>query len=270
VLKALEENKIHIDLISGASAGSMIACLYSVGYTTEEIKGIAEKYAKSFVLDFSISGIYSYLKSLATLKPKKIDGFISGDKIKNIFDSCCEQKGCIKIKETKIPIAIPCVNINTSKVCMFVSNKSNLTDSDDVCYDDDIDLAEAVRASSSYPVVFKPYVVKGSKMVDGGIRENMPVDVLKRMGANRILAVNLGYAGQADSEMDDILEIAIQCIDIMAYQLTEGLADKADFVLKPKVYDVNMFDVKRIPECIQRGYDAAISAMPAIKRALYH
>lgn len=270
VLKALNEKHIYPDLISGTSAGSMVASLYSVGYSPHEIEEITLKNAKGFAIDFNMGDIFSYVKSLISRNPKKIDGFIKGDKIKKIFDFCCIQKGCVNIKDAKLPIAIPAVDINSAKICMFVSNKTNLIDNEDFCYEDDIDIATAVRASISYPVVFKPCIFKNKKFVDGGVRDNVPVKILKDMGAHRILAVNLGYAGQTDSAMDDILEIAVQCIDIMAYQLSENMAQSANIILKPKVYDVNMFDIKRIPECIERGYRATIDAMPTIKKALMY
>ena len=268
VLKALNENRIYPDLISGTSAGSMVASLYSVGYTLDEIKDITVKNAKGFAIDFNMGDIFSYVKSLVSRNPKKIDGFIKGDKIKKVFDFYCSQKGCVSIKDVKIPIAIPAVDINSGKMCMFVSSKTNLIDNNDIYYEDDIDIATAVRASSSYPIVFKPCVFKNKKFVDGGVRDNVPVKILKDMGADRILAVNLGYAGQADSSIDDILEIAVQCIDIMAYQLSENMSQSANIILKPKIYDVNLFDIKRIPECIERGYRATIDAMPSIKKAL--
>ena len=268
VLKALEENGMRPNIISGTSAGSIVAALYSVGYTPDQIKEIAEKNAKKIIIDFDIGEIYSYVKSLFLNRPKKIDGFIKGDKIKNLINEYCKQKGCQDIRNTVLPIAIPAVDINTGKMIVFVSNKKGCLDQKDVEYDDDIDLATAVRASSSYPVVFKPCMVKGKTLVDGGIRNNIPVSVLKTMGADRVIAVNLGYVGKAENEVDDVLEIAVQSIDIMAYQISKELVNEANYVLLPEVYEVKLFDVSKISECIQRGYEAAISAMPLIKKAL--
>ena len=268
VLKALEENGITPSFISGTSSGSIIASLYSANLNLNEIEEIFMKNAKNIIIDFDLSELFMYVKSLMLNLHKSIDGFIKGDRIKKVLTDTFTRKGCLYIKEMGIPIAIPAVDINTAKTIMFVSDKRNLFDNDDVIYDDDIDIASAVRASISIPVVFRPCTVKGRKLVDGGIKESVPIDVLKLMGADKVLAVNLGYAGKVVSDIDDVLEIAVQALDIMAYQMSRPMLKQADYVLMPEVYDVKLLEVGRIPECIKRGYEAAIKKMPEIKKAL--
>lgn len=268
VLKALEENGIRPGLVSGTSAGSLIAALYCSGYNPDEIKHIVEANTKNAIIDFDVREIYSYVKSLFAGRPNKIDGFIKGNKIQKIVDDQCKKKGCKYIKEVKKPIAIPAVDINSAKINMFVSDRNLFKDQKEIVYDDDIELATAVRASISYPAVFKPCIVKGRRLVDGGVRNNIPVGVLKTMGADRIIAVNLGYAGKVNKDIDDVLEIAVQSIDIMAYVISKDLVKEANYVLLPEVYDVKLLETARIPECIERGYQAAVKVMPEMKRAL--
>ncbi len=270
VLKALEENRIYPNYISGTSAGSIVAGLYSSGYKADEIEQIFRKYAGRIIIDFDIGEIYSYVMSLFMKKPKNIDGFIKGNRIKELIDKYCSEKGCKYIKDAKIPVAIPAVDINSAKTIMFISSRQGLNEKSDIEYDDHIDLATAVRASSSYPVIFKPCMVKGKRLVDGGIKNNIPVKVLKDMGAKKVLAVNLGYVGKANEGVDNLLEIAVQSVDIMAHQISKWLVKDANYVILPEVYDVKLLEVSRIPECIERGYQAAIASMPEIKRALYY
>lgn len=268
VLKALEENKLIPDYISGTSSGSLIAALYGCGYNSREIMDIVLKNSKGLVVDFDIKEITAYIRAIMIGKTKKTDGFVKGEQIKRMINGFCKQKGCMYIKDTKFPIAMPAVDINTSRVTMFVSDKKGLQDKSDIEYDDNIDIATAVRASISYPVILKPCMVRGKKLVDGGIKDNVPVRVLKAMGANRVIAVNLGYVGQAKDEIDDVWEIGVQALDIMAYQISKELVKEANYVLLPKVYDIKLFDVSKISECIERGYKAAAAAMPSIRRAL--
>lgn len=268
VLKALEENGIFPHVMSGTSVGSIVAALYSVGYKPDEIREIAIKHTKGLAVDFDVKEIYSFIQSIFTGKMKKIDGLIRGEIIKKLVDGYCKQKGCRLIKDVHLPLAIPAVDINTSKIVMFVSDKKNLPLRSDMEYEDSIDIATAVRASSSYPVVFKPCMVNGKRLVDGGLRYNIPAGILRAMGARNVIAVNLGYVGKANQEVDDVLEIAMQSVDIMAYQISKELVKDANYVLLPEVYDVKLLDVSRIPECVERGYQAAMKAMPYIKRAL--
>jgi len=268
VLKALEENGIIPNYISGTSSGSIIASLYSVGLNSHEIEELFKNNAKNMILDFDFSELFMYVKSLMLNLHKNIDGFIKGDRIKKVLSDTFNYRGCVHIKQMGIPVAIPAVDINTSKMVMFVSDKKNLLDKDDVIYDDDIDVATAVRASISMPVIFRPCNVKGRKLVDGGIKNSIPVEVLRQMGADKVLAVNLGYAGKVVPDIDNVLEIAFQAIDIMSYQISKPIVKQADYVLLPEVYDVKLLEVSRISECIERGYEATIKKMPNIKMAL--
>lgn len=270
VIKALEENGIYPDMISGNSSGSIVAALYSSGYKSDQMIDILIKNANKSIVDLNIGKVIDYAKSIFMGRPKKIDGFIDGNRVKKLMDDYCTKSGCKYIRDSLIPLAIPAVDINTSRIVMFVSNKAGMKDQKEIEFDDDIDVATAVRASISYPAVFKPCMVKGKRLVDGGIRDNVPVRILRKMGANRVLAVNLGYVGKADNDIDDALEIAIQAIDIMAYQITRESIKEANYVLLPEVYDVRLLEVSRIPECIERGYKAALKSMPAIRRALYY
>ena len=189
VLKALEENKLVPDILSGTSSGSIVAALYSIGYNPNEIEEIVRKNVKNIKMEFDLRYIFANLRMMLLSRDKKIDGFIKGDIFKKMINNCCIKKGCIKIKDTIKPLAIPAVDINTSKIVMFISDKKMFTQNSEIELDDDIDLAMAVRASISYPVVFKPCKVKGKRLVDGGIRDNVPVNILRFMGADKIIAV---------------------------------------------------------------------------------
>jgi len=298
VLKALEEAGIRIDMISGTSAGSIVAALYAVGYTPREIEKIFLQFDGSGLADYDIKkvipffidflllkrccerkkknlididfvGLLAFIGNTILHRNAKIDGFVKGNVIEKAMYHYCNERDACHIKDTKIPIAIPAVDINSAEKIMFVSNKEYFRHTkDDTIYIDDVLLSEAVRASSAFPVVFKPKMYKGRRLVDGGVRDNVPTRVLKQMGTDRILAVNLGYSGQLKEEVDNIFEIAMQSMSIMAYQMTKHSLADADYVFKPEIYDVKLLEADRIQECIDRGYLAAKKAMPAIREAL--
>lgn len=270
VLQALEDNGIYPQLVSGTSVGSIIGALYCSGYRPEEIREIFEIHVKNSenLIDFDLEIFFWFIKSVFLKQTGKVDGFIKGDKIRRLVEEYCTKKGCKHVKETILPIAIPAVDINTSQIHMFVSDKKYLEDTNDIKYDDDVELATAVRASISYPVIFKPLIFKGKRLVDGGIRNNLPVSVLKSMGADKVIAVNLGYAGELVKEVDNIFEIAVHSIDVMAYQISKELMKEADYVLQPKVYNISLFEVCKMQECMEKGYKAVIKAMPEIREVI--
>ncbi|MGE4283562.1 MAG: patatin-like phospholipase family protein [Clostridia bacterium] len=297
VLRAFEEAGIPIHMISGTSSGSIVASLYASGYTPREIERIFLKFGNEDIadpdwgktmpfmidlmlfkrsrerehldlIDFDYLGVMVFILNWIFRREGKIDGFIKGDALENIVKKCCADKGIIILSQTVIPLAIPAVDINTAQTVMFTSDKSLFKDTRDTIYIDDAEIWDAVRASAGFPVVFKPKMFRGRRLVDGGVTDNVPTKVLKSMGADKVVAVNLGYSGQSKEEIDNVFEIAAQSIDVMAYHLSKITVADADYVIKPEIYDVKLLETSRIRECIQRGYIQTNLAMPEIRRKL--
>lgn len=292
VLKALEENNIKIDMISGTSAGSIVASLYAMGYSPDELSKTFKEFQykslwdyeykyflpflfnilllgkKKNIIDFDIVGIFAILIGLIFKKNIKIDGFIKGNRIEKIIFELSQKANKLLIKDAKIPLAIPSVDINSAENVVFTSKLIKNMAGDDTIYIDDATMYEAVRSSIAFPVIFKPKIFRGRHLVDGGLRDNVPVEILSRLGADKIIAVNLGYSGQNKNSVSNIFEIATQSVEIMAYQVSKTTLSKANFVLKPEIYDVSLLENSRIEECIERGYISANKAMDDIKTAL--
>lgn len=264
VLKALEENRLFPSWISGASAGSIVASLYSIGYTPGDMEKIALT-LKNDLFDPSYAEIILGLVKWVLGKQLPIDGIIKGNKVKKLVDELT--KGC-GINEVRVPLAITAVDINNGQTIMFVSNKNGLKDTAHIKYIDDVKIADAVRASIAIPVIFKPFFVHGMRLVDGGVNDGMPITVLKDMGAPKVVGINLGYSGQMRKGVDNIVEIGNQTIDIMAYQITRYTASRADCIINPHIYDVGLADFDKIPECMEKGYEAVVSNLEMIKRAI--
>ncbi|NLY42385.1 MAG: patatin-like phospholipase family protein [Clostridiaceae bacterium] len=297
VLKAFEEAGVPIHMISGTSSGSIVASLYASGYKPREIEKIFLMFDSSRIADFDWSKIVPYIVDVILLKrtrqigklslvdfdymglllffvnlilkrKAKVDGFIKGNIIENVVkEYCCDRKVFL-MKDTLIPLAVPAVDINSAQTIMFVSDKTNLRETRHIIYVDDAPIWVAVRASASFPVIFKPKMFRGRRLVDGGITYNIPADVLKHMGADKVIAVNLGYSGYPREEVDNIFEIASQSMDIMSYQLSKYRLCNVDYELKPEIYDVKLLEASRIKECIDRGYMAAKQALPSIKKSV--
>jgi NTE family protein len=265
VLKALHDYNMYPSFISGASAGAVVAALYACGYSPEEMELLTLMTDGSDFIDPDCIGILKALWQFVRKKENDLDGIIKGNDLEALFDRLFEGR---LISEVNIPLGISAVDINNGNTIIFVSNKQGFEDTKNTRYIADINLSEAVRASIAIPVIFKPKKLSGMCLVDGGVADNLPVDVLKKMGVKNILGINLGYAGQPRPEVDNIFEIASQTIDIMAYNITSLKTTDASCIITPNVPSIALYDIDDIWQGIQSGYESIKENIFLIKRAL--
>jgi len=261
VLKAFEEKNIKIEYISGNSSGSIVACLYAAGYRPDEILKLFRKYASVIVKNNNI--ILKSLKSI--IFNRKIPyGFISGEKIENLISDMCSKKGIYNISQIEVPLAIPAVNIIDGSLITFVSKglRRAVVDEKEE-YMSDINIGKAVRASSSYPVIFDMCDFKEYKLIDGGVRENIPVDVLYKMGANKTI-VSMFTSKEDNTIPDDLFDILSRSIDIMGFQIKNDEIKKADFILDICINNTKLLDVDKLDMCYEIGYNTAMKNLDKI------
>ena len=115
VLKALEEENIDFQYIAGTSSGSIVATLYAIGYSADEIYALFQKYAKKIrYVDFK--NIIKLIGGLIIQRKIIIDGLTSGEIIEKIIEKACINKGITKIEQVPKKLLIPSVDLNTGKV----------------------------------------------------------------------------------------------------------------------------------------------------------
>jgi NTE family protein len=145
VIKALEENGIKPEAVAGTSIGSIVAALYSMGYSTEKMLEIFKYFAKSIMKTDS----KYFVENIRTSKKLLGYGLISGENTEIAIKECAKQKNIKYIQDIKMPISIPTVDIVESKKYVF----TNMNFDEDY-YINDALIGKAVRASSSYPRSF--------------------------------------------------------------------------------------------------------------------
>jgi NTE family protein len=290
-LRALEEAGLKPKMIAGSSAGSIVASMYATGMTVDEMEESFLKYAP-YVLDIDFAGALGALLRLYPLFRGKpvLDGLIKGNNAEKIINKLTHGR---TMSQANIPLAITATDINDGTPIVFTSAKLDRRDTGNMVFCSNVLISEAVRASIAIPVIFRPKTVevrgKKRRLVDGGVVNNLPVDVLRMMGADRIIGINLGYSGQRQEQVDNIVEIGSQTVDIMMYHITklrnrgENVVElmynrrsivyplnmnRETVVVNPQIYDVSLFEMRKIPECIERGYAAVKSRLPEIKRVL--
>ena len=230
-IKALEEKGIKFDYVSGTSSGSIIATLYACGFTTDEMYKIFTKYAKSIrYIDFE--NIKRFFKNIFTGRGVRIDGLNSGIKIKKLVREVCMQKGIKNIKQIKMPILIPAVDIYTDELCVF-SNNINKEIKSRVNYINDIDIGTAVQASCSYPGIFSPCPFNNKLFVDGGITENLPCKETKKAGANKVLSI-VFEDKEPKKCCNNIFEIINKSFSLLCKELARYELDGTDLFVKNK------------------------------------
>ena len=157
VLKVLEKYNVRPDVIAGTSAGALFGAAYASGINAKELEKIILKINWQNMLDFTY--------------PKK--GIMFGDKLENMLYKLYKGK---YFDELDIPFYCTAVDINEGRLIVFDSG----------------DVTTAVRASISLPGFFVPVEYGGMELIDGGILDPVPVDILKKRGIKKVLAVKLG------------------------------------------------------------------------------
>ncbi len=269
VLKALKERKIPIDMICGSSMGGIVAALYASGYTPDEIEDIVSNLNLGFLGD---NTFYKKIKNALdnnTFKTSKIvfDGILTGNKIEKYLKDIFLKKGVKLFSDVKIPLVVVAVDINTMQTVTFVSNKSLLIDSKDCVHLSNVPIWEALRATISIPVVFKPKLINNFRLVDGGIKNNLPVSAIKTLGAKRILAVNI-ITDHSKCKADNMIDIFFKTIDFMASQNTKCILNGADCVVEIKFDSIAKFEFDKITEFINFGYNIALNKIDTIEKKL--
>lgn len=221
VLKYLEEQGANFGIVSGTSAGSLVAALYADGFHPEEIFEILSK------LSF---------RSMASLTKVK-GGLFSIDNLKKLLKKNLRHKN---IEDLEKELRIVATDIDEGKRKVFDSG----------------DIADIVLASCSIPVLFQPHQINGVNYVDGGLFKNFPVSIIREK-ANHVIGVNL----VDDSDKKDnknIIGIAIRSWNIIFKQnslydrkICDTLIEMSDFSR------YGMFDVDEAPSIMQIGYERA-------------
>lgn len=258
VLKALEENNIKVDVIAGTSSGSLIAVLIAIGCTSTEILELFKKYAYSLVGDNSeIIMLDSFLFN----KKIKFDGLRSGKPIEDLYNKICSEKGYTYMRDLKMPIAVVSTDVTSEKECIFSSIIPERTN-----YIDSIEIGKAVRASSSFSVVFDPCIYNEKILLDGGILNNVPADVAKEMGADKIISIK--FSSDKVNENSNLIQIGMKTIDMMSNKISEINLNNSDIVLTVNSDGTSLLDVDNMEYCFNSGYETAMENMNEIKKML--
>ncbi len=250
VLQVLEEHKIKPSFLAGTSAGSIFAAFYACGVSPYEMEKIITDLKPSDYLDYNLMKMIKYLISLLVPKYQtSLNGLLQGKKIEKLIHIYTGGK---HLCEAAVPVAFISCDIDTGRKVVF-SNQYLEFEGEGVVLIQDALVSEAVRASISIPATFEPRSFDGMQMVDGGIKDIVPAMAVRSMGAEYILAVNLGEATY-DTGVQGIIPIISRSLSILTYE-TSDTEEKlfADMMVFPGVGPVGLDDLQDAPRIIKAG-----------------
>ena len=254
VLEYLEEHSIKVDYITGTSMGAIVGGLYAMGYSSQEIRFLAESQNWSTLLSNNIA-----LYDVAPSEKRFHDKFLLTLETRN---------GALSLPQS----AINSQNLELAITRMFIPAFS-VTHFDELahpfrCISVDIETGEvivmdkgflghAVRASMAIPSVFEPKEIDGRLLVDGGLIRNFPVQEVRDLGADIVIGVYVGSRLESKENLNSMLDILGQSAFMMGILDSEEQKALTDVLIEPDVQNMESFGFDNLGALIGQGYLAA-------------
>ena len=263
-LKAFEEESIKFDCVSGASSGSMIATMYALGYSSDEMWRLFKKNFKK-IRYAEWKQIIKMLLGLIVTRRIIIDGLNSGKIIEKIIDEICSKKTICNINEIEMPLLISMVDLQNGTVYIASSKEQRSSLLDDTVFITDIPIETAIRASCSFPVVFSPCEYMGLQLIDGGTRENLPWKPLKQIGADEVYGISFETVYKSQECCNNLIDVAARAMELQGRELYVYEKAGIDKEIKIHLEKVSLLDSSKIYELYQIGYEQARKQIKMIK-----
>lgn len=233
VLQALDEARIPVQVVAGTSAGSLVGAFYAAGFSAWKMQEVALKVRDIDVADLS-SGNRRGMTGGAALR-RMVNGYLDN----------------MPIEKMQRRFAAVATDLGTSEKLAIQRG----------------DTGAAVVASCSIPGVFIPAVIDGRELVDGGLTSPVPVAVARQLGADFVIAVDVG-GKPSQKPRGGLYEIILQSFEIMGRSLAQLESKTANLVIQPKTDAFDSTDFSARKEMIEAGYAAGLAALPELRRRL--
>lgn len=233
VLKALEEEKVNVDVLAGTSGGALIGALYASGIRADRLEVIAK--------DIS----WSQLMSPTMIFRNK--GLVSSEPIEKLVEELIGKDR--RFSELKLPLSVATVDLISGDEVIFPNHPDEL-------------IAPAVRASCSVPVVFAPVKIGKWLLSDGGIKAPLPVEPLKKHRPELMIGV---IFSTGKYEPTNLFEIGIRSMMLANDKILEIYDQEMDVLIKCQTGEISSWDLKTAVQLIDVGYEAARQNIDKLK-----
>jgi len=261
VLKVLERENIPIHLIAGSSIGAIVGSIYA---TTNSAAAVEDKFNDFIKSDaYKKSGFDLFKRKepaenffgqvASNIKERMVvniaqskTSLVSGDRLQQVMDFLIPEG---RIENTIIPFYPVAANLLNGKQVIFREG----------------DLRKIVSASASIPGFLPPYRVNGYLLVDGSVVCPTPVVPALDMGADIVIAVDVGQALNDNPKIDNVINVMFQTQHMTARHFNYQLLQKADVVIRPKVGLIHWSEFKLLHYLIEEGEKVTTEMLPKIK-----
>lgn len=261
VLRVLEKNNIPVDYIAGTSIGAYVGGLYALGYKADEIESLMMSTAWDDGFSDTIpreslhyeekkqSDQYNIPLRLGYEKNeiKAPSGILIGQMMTTLLR---QSTGLVTMFDSFDDLAIPfravAADLETSLAVILDSGS----------------LVQAMKASAAIPGALQPVTIGDKLLVDGALANNMPVDVVKAMGADIVIAVDIGSSLTKKENINTTIDVLNQLSTILTSATTEKqkkLLEENDILIRPNVGDLSTTDWEIMPVALELGLEAALA-----------
>ncbi len=261
VLKALEELNVPIDYIAGTSMGAIIGGIYAAGYSADEIEQVLRE------MDWTAAMSDRPPRREQTMRKKDLDAqFLIPYRIGFNKGGVQLPLGMIEgqhLDQVLHRILLPAQEVSDfdQLPIPFRAVATDLVTGEEVVLSGG-SLTDALRASMSVPGAFAPVQLDGRKLVDGGMANNLPISVVRAMGADIVIAVDISTPLLSGEQLTSVVKVAEQLTGFLTRKNTEeqiASLGSDDILLIPELEGVGAADFENADEIVQKGLESAMS-----------
>jgi NTE family protein len=233
VLKVLEEEKVPVGCVAGTSAGSLIGSLFCAGFDWQKIEETGQE------IDWGdlVSPTWPTL------------GMVSSAKLEKTLTRLLEDR---TFEDLEVPFRAVAVDIESGEEVILERGP----------------VARAVRASCSIPGIFEPTEIDGRLLVDGGLVNDVPTDVVRDMGSDHVVGVDLNADRVVPKKPENLIEIFYRSLNILIYNSAQRARRTSDLMVAPRLAGFAYHDLTRVDELVATGESAMRDQLAAVKKLL--
>ena len=269
IIKALEENNIPIDYITGTSMGAIVGGMYAMGFSTDEMIKVIKSNDFKLWSTGEIESDYKYYYRNADPKPSFVEIPLKAKGIDSIdFRSIFLPTNIVPTRQMNFAFVQLCAQANAvaggdfDKLFVpFRCVASDIYNKEAVIFRYGV-LGDAIRASMSYPFMFKPVVIDDKLLFDGGIFNNFPVDVMRDDFKPDFM---IGSVVAKNPRKPDQQDILMQIQNMIMNPTDYSMSKDEGVLLRLRQNNIKLFDFSRVDELVQMGYDLTMRHMDEIK-----
>lgn len=228
VLQVLEEAGIEVEAIAGSSMGSLIASVYATGAPIDRMEQLA---------------LHLPLKRWVDVTVPKL-GLVAGRRFHELIKLLTKN---MDFSDTSIPLAVVATDIELGERVIFTSGA----------------IHDAVRASIGIPGIFVPHRIGDRMLVDGGVIERVPIQAVRDLGADFVVAIDVGLFERLPP-VKNTWDVIVQTMDIMEREVFRNRILHADFVVRPKLDLMSSISFTGVSQAIDVGRQAMKAALPEL------